>query len=179
MQVSPFSMVMPNGAESTNSRQPCFVCNGLHAEGYCPVKLAGVEYCGLCGIAHYGAGFSRNCPHLNSVTQCRAMLETLKSSAEPQAHIDQAKKYLVGVVGNLNRKKKLKEINSSNAKNTMPVPIPPNGQNLSYQDGNENVPTGIYSDGVANDGATGMLRRTENGFLEPDGLGFAADAHRL
>lgn len=36
------------------------------------------------------------------------MLETLKSSPEPKADIECAKKYLVGVIGNLNRKEKMK-----------------------------------------------------------------------
>lgn len=36
------------------------------------------------------------------------MLEALKSSPEPKAEIEYAKKYIVGVIGNLNRKKKLK-----------------------------------------------------------------------
>lgn len=86
----------------------CLVCSVAHPVGHCPLKQAGVEICRLCGIAHYGSGATRTCPHLNSVTQCRAMLETLKSSPEPRADIEHAKKYLVGVIGALNRKKRSK-----------------------------------------------------------------------
>lgn len=102
---------------------PCLVCSSIHPLGYCPLKRAGVEYCGLCGIAHFGAGSTRNCPHLNSVTQCRAMLETLKSSPEPRAEVEQAKRYLVGIIGNLNRKKKMKAVNA-----LQPPTLPSNNQ---------------------------------------------------
>ena len=86
---------------------PCLACGKAHAVGYCPLKLAGVEHCPLCGIAHYG--HQRTCPHLNSITQCRAMLEALKQSPESSADIELAKKYLVGIIGDLQRRKRLKE----------------------------------------------------------------------
>ena len=108
----PFNMLpTTNGAGvacQSGTGTLCLVCSTIHPVGYCPVKQAGVEHCGLCGIAHFGSGFIRNCPHLNSVTQCRVMLETLKSSTEPKADIELARKYIVGVIGNLRRKKKMK-----------------------------------------------------------------------
>lgn len=106
--------VLPSGKSGNELNQTarngtCLVCSVAHPLGHCPLKQAGAERCGLCGIAHYTSGLTRICPHLNSVTQCRAMLETLKSSTEPQADIEHAKKYLVGVIGGLNRKKKPKD----------------------------------------------------------------------
>lgn len=103
---------LPSKTGPTVPDSICIACQGTHRTGYCPLKLATVEHCRLCGIAHYGSGPYRNCPHLNSVTQCRAMLETLKSSTESEADILQAKKYLVGVIGGLNRKKKQREANA-------------------------------------------------------------------
>lgn len=90
---------------------PCLACDARHPAGSCPLKLAGVEFCGLCGLAHYGSGLPKSCPHLNSVTQCRIMLETLKSSPEPKEHIEAAKKYVVGVIARLKQKKKQKQSN--------------------------------------------------------------------
>jgi chromodomain-helicase-DNA-binding protein 4 len=48
----------------------CAVCKTKHVLGSCPLKVAGVEYCNLCGIAHYG--HARVCPHITSETQVRA-----------------------------------------------------------------------------------------------------------
>ena len=87
-------------------RNPCPACSKFHKVGFCPLKLAGNEYCALCGLAHYGSGFQRICPHLNSVTQCRVLLETIKQSNEPREIKDRAKKYIVGIIGDLNNRKK-------------------------------------------------------------------------
>ncbi|MCJ1271654.1 hypothetical protein MMC22_011559 [Lobaria immixta] len=109
----------PNAISNPNHPAPnasCLVCSVAHPVGYCPLKQAGVEICRLCGIAHYGtAGSTRICPHMQSVTQCRAMLETLKQSPEPRADVEHAKKYIVGVIGGLNRKKKPPGPSSSTA----------------------------------------------------------------
>lgn len=86
---------------------PCLACGTPHVVGSCPLKLAKVEHCPLCGIAHYG--HQRTCPHLNSLTKCRTMLEALKLSRESKADIEMAKKYIVGVIGDLQRRKKMKE----------------------------------------------------------------------
>ncbi|KAI9699741.1 MAG: hypothetical protein M1836_002776 [Candelina mexicana] len=85
----------------------CIACETFHPKGYCPLKMAGVEQCGLCGIAHYGIG--RACPHMSSETQVRTMVETLKQSMEPKEYKDIAVKFLRGVKGDLVQRKKKKE----------------------------------------------------------------------
>ena len=84
----------------------CLVCGQNHRVGYCPLKLAGVEYCGLCGLAHYG--HQRTCPHLNSELQVATMLGTLKQSSESPLLVEEATKYLRGIRGDLVRRKKMK-----------------------------------------------------------------------
>ena len=102
--------VPPNSSqEALPKAMPCVVCNdsqGPHPVGHCPLKAAGVEYCNLCGLAHYGIG--RACPHLASEIQCRQMLAAIKESNEPKEHKDAAKLYLRGVIGDLVRRKKEK-----------------------------------------------------------------------
>ena len=86
----------------------CPACYELHPQGACPLKFAGVEHCGLCGLAHFGIG--RTCPHIKSETQVREMLIALKSSPEKKELVDMAIKYLRGVKGHLvQHKKKEKE----------------------------------------------------------------------
>ena len=92
---------------NTGQLLPCLACGTPHPVGYCPLKFAKVEHCPLCGIAHYG--HQRTCPHLNSITQCRGLLAALKDSRAPSAEIEQAKKYIVGIIGDLQRRKKIKE----------------------------------------------------------------------
>lgn len=82
-----------------NKATQCYACGTLHRTGYCPLKLAGEEYCNLCGLAHYGR--SRTCPHLRSETQVRDMLATLKQSTESRYLVDMAVEYLTGVKGHL------------------------------------------------------------------------------
>ena len=100
----------------TSNVKFCVACDKLHVQGQCPLKLAGVEYCNLCGLPHFG--YSRTCPHLNSVTQLRLMLEALKNSPEPQGIKDQAKKVVTGIIGDLNQRKrrKAKEIAAHEAR---------------------------------------------------------------
>ncbi|MCJ1404768.1 hypothetical protein MMC11_007994 [Xylographa trunciseda] len=87
---------------------PCLACNnahGSHPIGYCPLKIAGVEYCNLCGLAHFAIG--RVCPHINSETQVSQMLRDLCTSPESRDLVEQARKYLRGVKADLvNRKRK-------------------------------------------------------------------------
>ncbi|KAF2768548.1 hypothetical protein EJ03DRAFT_328205 [Teratosphaeria nubilosa] len=104
----------PNGSTSGQALAPalpnginCMACRTYHPVGSCPLKLAGVEYCNLCGIAHYGSG--RVCPHIQSETQVRAMIEALKHSKEPEHLIKEATRYLKGLKGNLVQLKKQKE----------------------------------------------------------------------
>lgn len=89
--------VSGDGAQDT--RPPCIVCKNYHPVGCCPLKLAGVEHCPLCGLAHFGK--NRSCPHLHSEIQVRHMLSALQKSNEPSAHIAMAKKYLQGIMGDL------------------------------------------------------------------------------
>jgi len=115
---------IPNGIN-------CLFCRHYHQVGSCPLKLAGVEYCNLCGIAHYGMG--RVCPHIQSETQVRsvmplppnfpprgtdsmvnllqvrAMIEALKNSTEPEHLVKAAARYLKGLKGSLVQTKKQKE----------------------------------------------------------------------
>ncbi|CAK1357625.1 unnamed protein product [Cercospora beticola] len=85
----------------------CKACGRYHPVGSCPLKLAGVEFCNLCGMAHYG--HARVCPHIQSETQVRAMLEALKYSNEPEHLVNEARRYLRGLKGNLVQLKKKKE----------------------------------------------------------------------
>ena len=106
--VSPLGSATAANGFSLHSftHEPCLACGKSHARGFCPLKLAGIEHCALCGLAHYGSGHQRICPHLNSVTQCRVLLETIKQSNEPRELKDRAKKYVVGIIGDLNNRKK-------------------------------------------------------------------------
>ena len=74
--------------------------------GWCRLKLAGVEHCGLCGLAHLG--HSRTCPHLNDETQVGRLLQTLKESPEPREHVEAATKYLRMIRGDLVQRKRKK-----------------------------------------------------------------------
>ncbi|USW53932.1 Putative mit1 Zn finger 2 [Septoria linicola] len=85
----------------------CRACTRHHPVGSCPIKIAGVEFCNLCGMAHYG--HARVCPHIQSETQVRAMLEALKYSNEPEHLVNEARRYLRGLKGNLVQLKKRKE----------------------------------------------------------------------
>ena len=44
------------------SSDTCLVCGDFHRTGYCPLKLASIEKCQLCGIAHMAG--KRACPML-------------------------------------------------------------------------------------------------------------------
>ncbi|KAF7508417.1 hypothetical protein GJ744_009270 [Endocarpon pusillum] len=85
----------------------CIACGDLHPMGWCRLKLAGVEHCGLCGIAHLGHG--RTCPHLNSEIQVATLLGTLKESTESHELKDKATKYLRMIRGDLVQRKKIQE----------------------------------------------------------------------
>ena len=82
----------------------CPACHKSHPSGACELKAAGVEHCGLCGMAHYGHG--RTCPHIKSETQVRAMLQALKNSPEKKELVELAVKYLRGVKGALVQQKR-------------------------------------------------------------------------
>ncbi|KAK4541522.1 hypothetical protein LTR36_007968 [Oleoguttula mirabilis] len=99
----PTHHLAPSAASGIN----CLACRTFHPIGSCPLKLAGVEHCNLCGMAHFG--HARICPHIQSETQVRAMLETLRYSNEPEHLVTEARKYLRGLKGNLVQLKKKKE----------------------------------------------------------------------
>ncbi|KAF2706482.1 hypothetical protein K504DRAFT_459785 [Pleomassaria siparia CBS 279.74] len=84
--------------------QLCAACKQHHPRGACHLKAAGVEHCGLCGLAHFG--HARTCPHIKSETQVREMLQALKNSPEKRELVDMAAKYLRGVKGHLVQQKK-------------------------------------------------------------------------
>lgn len=103
-----------NGMDGANDWAPphgtlpparlCPACDEIHPIGYCRLRLAGVEHCGLCGLAH--SGHARTCPHLNSEVQVATMLGTLKESTEPQDLIEKATKYLRMIRGDLVHRKR-------------------------------------------------------------------------
>ena len=103
----------------------CLACGKTHTTGYCPLKHAGVEHCPLCGLAHFG--YYRACPHLSSLTQCRHMLDALKQSNEPAALVKRAKQYIVGIIGDLNRRKRQQQRAQGEAGDG-PAQIPPTTQ---------------------------------------------------
>jgi len=107
---SPPGNTMPADGYSLHRfiQEPCVACSKVHAKGLCPLKLAGNEHCALCGLAHFASRYQRICPHLSSVTQCRVLLETIKQSNEPHELKDRAKRYIVGIIGDLNNRKKKK-----------------------------------------------------------------------
>ena len=105
--VRPISQELSGMVESSGNaqRRACLACDGVHARGRCHLRLAGVEICGLCGLAHYGST-GRPCPQFRSMEHCRAMIEALKHSTEPREVVELAKKYIYGVIGSISRKTK-------------------------------------------------------------------------
>ena len=93
-----------NGHKQFRERHPA--CGTFHEPGYCPIKLAGPEFCNLCGMAHFG--IARTCPHIQSETQVCVMLNALRQSAEPRHLVQEASRYLQGVKGTLVQAKKIK-----------------------------------------------------------------------
>ncbi|EXJ94804.1 hypothetical protein A1O1_03202 [Capronia coronata CBS 617.96] len=85
----------------------CSACGEEHPMGWCRLKLAGLEYCGLCGLAHLGHG--RTCPHLNDEAQVATMIQTLKESTEGREVVEHALKYLRMVRGDLLSRKRARE----------------------------------------------------------------------
>ncbi|KAI1624979.1 adenosinetriphosphatase [Exophiala viscosa] len=86
----------------------CSACGESHPMGWCRLKVAGVEHCGLCGIAHLGHG--RTCPHVNDNKQVAILLQTLKESTESRELIEQATKYLRSIRGDLMQRERAREL---------------------------------------------------------------------
>ncbi|EAW10769.1 putative chromatin remodeling complex subunit (Chd3) [Aspergillus clavatus NRRL 1] len=100
---------LANGAGTMDgnveARHPtCFICNMPHPRGSCRLRMAGVEHCGLCGLAHFGVG--RTCPHLHSELQVARMLDALKQSTEAPELVEKAKKYVQGIRGSLAQRRR-------------------------------------------------------------------------
>ena len=100
----------------------CPACGNYHVPGRCPLKVAGVEYCPLCGIAHFGRG--RICPHINSITQLQAMLEAIKHSTESAELKELAKKKLTGLIGSIRQKRRQEEEGRAAALRALSQPGP-------------------------------------------------------
>lgn len=87
----------PTGVDGIQDSVPlCLACHQYHNPGTCPLRHAGVEFCGLCGLAHLGA--RRVCPHLQSIVQVNRMIEALDQSTEDPKLISVAKRYLRGII---------------------------------------------------------------------------------
>ena len=85
----------------------CAACKETHPMGWCRLKIAGVEHCGLCGLAHMGHG--RTCPHLNDEKQVETLLLTLKESTESRELVDEAVRYLRVIRGDLVSQRRQRE----------------------------------------------------------------------
>ncbi|KAM3072430.1 hypothetical protein ACMFMG_009231 [Clarireedia jacksonii] len=87
------SGVRPRPNSNSNSPAPpptaqqtrCSQCSSIHMPSG-PCKANFMEYCNLCGIAHFGSQ-PPSCPHLSSDVQIRLMLDALKRSDEDPQHV--------------------------------------------------------------------------------------------
>lgn len=159
----------------------CPACGKSHSEGSCPLKLAGVEHCNLCGLAHYG--IARTCPHIGSETQVILMIDALKNSREPLHLKEQALKYLRGVKGTLVQQKKRVRERAADTEGQIPGhnqktnveragkpgrTSTPGEQNvLQPTSGNSNVssepaPNGARMNGIASTGPSNQTHRAED-----------------
>lgn len=88
---------LPYGTDGANDSLPsCVACHECHMPGKCPLRLAGVELCGLCGVAHYGV--RQVCPHLKSTRHIQRMLEALEHSPEDARLVSDAKSFLISTL---------------------------------------------------------------------------------
>lgn len=147
---NPFDQTYTN----PSTLRACIACRKPHPPGACDLKVAGVEHCGLCGLAHFG--HSRTCPHIKSETQVRAMLEALKSSPEKKELVDAAVKYLRGVKGTLVQQKKRDREKAALAKGGNGGA---NGNVNASENfaGQANMPVGRINGGSGGGGAVGAV----------------------
>lgn len=75
----------------------CKACTKCHPPGRCKLKQMGVEFCPMCGTAHFGKGPA--CPHLQDEENINAMLKALKDSKEDPQMVRDARTYLQGRKG--------------------------------------------------------------------------------
>jgi chromodomain-helicase-DNA-binding protein 4 len=135
----PSDYVTLGGLPSTHL---CSACDEVHPMGWCRLKVAGIEHCGLCGLAHIGHG--RTCPHLNSEVQVATLLGTLKESTESKELIEQATKYLRMIRGDLVQRKRKQEAQARNQPRVLGVPA------YAKMNGGEGPPLGTFT--VSSDG---------------------------
>lgn len=126
-----------------NPYSACIACRQRHAIGLCPLKRAGVENCPLCGLAHFGR--LRTCPHLNSPTQVRRMLEALSLSNERKELVDEASKYLKNLLNNLLWAERKKAQVSQRT-----TPVPPTSGTSSVQNTTHQGPAATISRPTSN-----------------------------
>ncbi|RAK76118.1 putative chromatin remodeling complex subunit (Chd3) [Aspergillus fijiensis CBS 313.89] len=116
-------LAMDGSAEPNQTQQPtCIACKQAHPVGSCRLRLAGVEHCPLCGLAHYG--YSRTCPHLKSDAQVARMLDAIKHSTEERELVLLAKKYLTGIRGNLALRKRKEASKAAAGGASLPASTP-------------------------------------------------------
>ncbi|KAL6238133.1 hypothetical protein BDW75DRAFT_247800 [Aspergillus navahoensis] len=132
VQPQTLSSVGMNGHVDRNG-DACFVCGRVHPMGSCPLKIAGVEHCGLCGLAHYGQ--ARTCPHLRSELQVSRMIEALKQSNEDRHLVALAKKYVYGIKCDLSQRERRKSgkvpaTGASTSSTTSPTSSAPPGASI-------------------------------------------------
>ncbi|KAL3464083.1 hypothetical protein BJX64DRAFT_255550 [Aspergillus heterothallicus] len=122
---SPPLMLVANGVgldgQVDRNDDPCLACGRVHPIGSCQLKKAGVEHCGLCGLAHYG--HARTCPHLRSDVQVSRMIEALKQSTEDRHLVALAKKYCSGIKGDLAQRERRKSTKAT-GNNASPATAP-------------------------------------------------------
>lgn len=85
----------------------CSACNKNHPMGWCTLKIAGIEYCNLCGLSHLG--HEKACPHLGSEAQIGILLRQLKESTESKELVNKAAGYLKSIKAGLVKRKEAAE----------------------------------------------------------------------
>ena len=72
--------------------QRCKACGTVHRAGSCRLRAVKVQFCPLCGVAHYGDGGV--CPHLRSETQINSLMTAINQSSEDPKLIADARQLL-------------------------------------------------------------------------------------
>ncbi|KAI9671947.1 MAG: hypothetical protein M1817_002322 [Caeruleum heppii] len=81
------------GANNARPPSTCVACGQFHPVGSCPLKVAGVEYCPLCGVAHFAGP---QCLSMQTEEGLNELLADLKKSPEDRELVDNATAYLRG-----------------------------------------------------------------------------------
>ena len=155
--------------------QPCLACNwqyGTHGPGYCPLKLAGPEYCNLCGQAHFGVKGA--CLASKDEAFLTHLISSLKNSPEPPWIVDPAlklaitfKSEVVRKTKELKERKELKQRMAQNQHRPAPNPLtdPQTVQNATASSGvylsnnavPNHVPSSVYNPGFGPSGTPNPL----------------------